>query len=107
MHTISGVLMLFITVAFFFYYRPKTEAGIWTCVICAVMGLLTPVVPTHTWFLQLISVGAKALVLVCCYLQLSRENRERKADEERARRVAERQKLHQLLEDEPGMRPAA
>lgn len=107
MGTISGVLTILVTVAFFFYYKPKAESSLWICVICVAMGLLTPIAPANTWFLQMISVGTKGVALVCCYAQLSREDRERRADAAKARRMAERKKRRRFLDAEEQIRPAA
>ncbi len=107
MQAVSGMLLLGFTVALFFYYRPTSEAGLGTCAICAAMGLLSPVTPANTWFVLAVSLGAKALALGCCYLQLNRESRERRAAKARSRRAAEWKKLRRALEDEQRVGPAA
>ena len=107
MQTITGVLMLVLTAAFFFHYKPKAEASIWLCVLCAAMAVITPLVPMNTWFLQLIAYSTKSVALLCCYLQLSRECRERRANAAKARRAKERKKIRTLLDLEQRLHKAA
>lgn len=102
----DGMVMLAVVGYLFLKYRPKTEEGIGICMICFVMGLLTPIVPTDTWFLQLISVLTKGVALLCCYLQLDREKRNRVADAERAKRAAQRKERDTVDLEQP-LFPAA
>lgn len=107
METITGVLMLATTAAFFFHYKPKAKASIWLCILCAIMAVLTPLLPMNTWFLQLIAYGTKSVVMLCCYLQLSRECRERRANAAKARRAKEQKKIRNLLDLERNLHHVA
>lgn len=107
MQTITGVLMLAMTAAFFFHYKPKAEASIWLCILCAAMAVITPLVPMNTWFLQLIAYSTKSVAILCCYLQLSRECRVRRANAARARRAKEQKKIRTLLDLEQRFHKAA
>lgn len=107
MQTITGIVMLAATAALFFHYKPRAEISIWLCILCAAMAVITPLLPMNTWFLQLIAIGTKSVAMLCCYLQLSRECRERRANAARARRAKEQKKIRALIELEQRLHKAA
>jgi hypothetical protein len=107
MQTITGIVMLAATAALFFHYKPRANVSIWLCVLCAAMAVITPLVPMNTWFLQFVAIGTKSVAMMCCYVQLSRECRERRANAARARRAKERKKISALIELEQRFHHAA
>ena len=90
MNAILGMMLIGATVVLYCKYRPRWEESITLCIVSLLTGALTPLMPAHTWFLLTLAIGTKVLAFVCCWLQLSREDRHRKADKARDKRAIER-----------------
>ena len=98
MNWISSVVVMGLTLALFFKYRPREEISIQLCVLCGFLAVVTPLAPDNTWFLQAVSITTKTLAVICCFLQLQRERRHRRADalaRARARRAAAKEEVRQ------------
>ncbi len=90
MNMISGAVLIAAVGILALRYRPRWEESLWILGISVFMGLLTPVVPSGTAFLVFLSLSTKAVALLGCWIQFSREHRIRKADQAKAQRAKER-----------------
>ena len=79
-----GRVCLVGTALLFYLVRPRERDSLLLCGLCAVAGVLSPMLPAVTPFLQWVSILTKILLLGCCAYQLRQEVRNRKVTARRA-----------------------
>lgn len=95
MNLISGIGMFCVVCGLALKYRPRERDSLMICGIGLFMGLLSLLMNDGLLLLQGVEHGMQAAVLGCCFFQLRRESRVRRARAEarlRMRRMHASQK---------------
>lgn len=73
MNTFSGLAVLILTAGLYFKYQPRLRSSLCTCLLSGVLGLTPLFLTDGPLTLQLAQHFMQAIVLLCCFVKLRKE----------------------------------